>query len=137
MSTTAEQQAGNITSPATGDVTDREWMMALATSGTAAYVDMGNYPSYFDRYIDIQADGGKIYVATSSATTAINKSTTGATPTTADGATICWAIPDGQTISIRPNKARPYLHFQADTGTPTLRVRTSSNESNSRSAVGL
>lgn len=137
MSTQAEQQAAVVTSPTPGDVTDRNWIMVLATSTTAAYIDLSAYASYFDRFIAVRADGGKVYVAASPTTTAIDKTSTGTTPTTADGANKCWPVSDGETVRFQVNKANPYLHFQADASTPKLFVRPSSNEGAYAASRGL
>ncbi len=137
MSTQAERQASDVTPPTSGDITAADWILALSTSGTAAYVDFSAYDSAFDRYVDVRADGGVIYVAASKVTTAIDRTATGATILDADGVAKCWPIADGETVSMRLTKLTPYLHYQAASGTPTLRVRSSSGRSVTALSRGL
>ena len=131
MTTPAEQQAANVTPPIPGDIDAQDWILALDATTSAAYVDLSSYPLVFDRYLDVKADGAKIYVAASPVTTAIDETATGSTLTTADGASVCWPVTDGETISIRITDGTPYLHFKG-AASGTLRVRTSSTPSMAR-----
>src|SRR5687767_4250294 len=98
---------------------------AIATSTASASVDLNAYPEFYGRYVDLQADGGKIYIVfDDDSTHSINEATTGTTIATGTTEAIPWAIPDGTTISVRLEKTtHRYLHHKAASGTPTLRIR--------------
>lgn len=127
MTTEAERQAANVTPPM-ASATPAEGVTALATSTTSATFDLDSYPEFFGRYVDLKADGGKIYVVfDNDSTGSINESTTGASISAATTEATCWPITDGETLSVRLEKTtHRYLHVKAASGTPTLRIRTSS-----------
>jgi hypothetical protein len=108
--------------------TPAEGVTALSTSTASATHDLNSYPEFFGRYVDLKADGGKIYVVfDTDSTGSINEATTGATVATATTEATCWPIADGETLSVRLEKTtHRYLHVKAASGTPTLRIRTSS-----------
>lgn len=125
MSTEAERQANNVTPPQ-ASATPAVGTTAIATSTSSASIDFNSYPQFYGRWVALQADGGKIYVTfDDDSTHAINEATTGTT--LADGTTeaIPWAIPDGTTLNVRLERTtHRYLHHKAASGTPTLRIRT-------------
>lgn len=125
MSGEAERQSANV-SPPQASATPATGTTALATSTASATIDLNDYPAFFGRYVALQADGGKIYVAfDDDSTGSINETTTGATIAAGTTEAIPWAIPDGTTLNVRLERTtHRYLHTKAATGTPTLRLRT-------------
>lgn len=125
MSNEASRHAVNITPPM-ASATPAVGTTAIATSTASATVDFNSYPAFFGRYVALQADGGKIYVTfDDDATGSINESTTGTTLSGGTTEAIPWAIPDGTTLNVRLERTtHRYMHHKAATGTPTLRIRT-------------
>lgn len=125
MANEADRQAQNI-SPPMASATPAVGVTAIATSTASATVDFNDYPAFFGRYVALQADGGKIYVVfDDDATGSINEATTGSTLATGTTEAIPWPIPDGTTLNVRIERTtHRYLHIKAASGTPTLRIRT-------------
>jgi DNA-binding beta-propeller fold protein YncE len=125
MSNEADRQAQNVTPPF-ASATPAEGTTAIATSTSSASIDFNDYPAFFGRYVALQADGGKIYVTfDDDSTHSINEATTGSTLANGTTEAIPWAIPDGTTLNVRLERTtHRYLHHKAASGTPTLRIRT-------------
>lgn len=125
MANEADRQAQNV-SPPQASATPATGNTAIATSTSSATVDFNDYPQFFGRYVALQADGGKIYVTfDDDSTGSINETTTGTTLAGGTTEAIPWAIPDGTTLNVRLERTtHRYLHHKAATGTPTLRIRT-------------
>lgn len=125
MSGEAERQAQNVTPPM-ASATPATGVTALATSTASATFDLGSYPAFFGRFVALQADGGKIYVVfDDDSTGSINEATTGASIAAGTTEAIPWAIPDGATLNVRLERTtHRYMHVKAASGTPTLRMRT-------------
>jgi hypothetical protein len=118
-----EKLAAYVTPPMAGAVVG-ENITVLATSTASASTDLGptTNPGLFNRFVDVVADGGKIYVVfDNDSTHAIDETTTGTTEAT------CWPLADGvpQSFVLDPTRHR-YIHYKAASGTPTLRIRPSS-----------
>lgn len=115
--------AAHVTAPEASATVGRG-ITVIATSTASAQTDLApaTNPGLFNRYVDIVADGGKIYVSFDDDTGhALNEATTGTTEAT------CWPLADGvpQSFILDPVKHR-YLNHKAASGTPTLRIRPSS-----------
>jgi hypothetical protein len=119
----SEKLATYVTPPE-ASATVGKGITVLATSTASASTDLApaTNPGLFNRYVDVVADGGKIYVCfDEDSTHAINEATTGTTEAT------CWPLADGvpQSFVLDPTRHR-YMHYKAASGTPTLRIRPSS-----------
>lgn len=132
MSSRTEVQAATVTPPTSGTTVGLH-NTAIATETTSRTYDLSTYTNLFDKYIDLKADGGTIYVSfDNDSTGSIDqtvKGTASAATALADGTTeaVPWPIVDGETLPciLTPTKNR-YLHVKAATGTPVLRIRPSS-----------
>jgi hypothetical protein len=94
----------------------------LATSVTSTAFDLGSYPDLFGKYLDLYADGGKIWIAFSPATATISKaSTPGASIAAGTLGTTCVPIAANGVLTVRLDlSGQRWLIAQADAGTPNL-----------------
>ena len=128
--TEADRQATNPYPP-TQSATPGEGITLLTTSTTAVAHDMGAYDGMFQRYVDFSAGAQAIWIAFGAAATpVIDKSNAGAATlaggTETDNA-IKIAVGATVTFRLHPINHR-YLHVQADSATPILTIRPSSQE---------
>lgn len=131
MTTEVERQYANNIGPIASAIPGFG-TAAITTSTTAAVVDLqllpGNKYSLHNRYIELQADGGDIYIAFSSDGVPVIDETAGNT-TLATGtlATVPWKLVSNTSMRIRCEKdTYRYLHVKAASGTPKLRIRPAS-----------
>lgn len=130
MATEAERQYQNEVPPF-ASTTPGEGVTILATSTTAADLDMSAHAGFYNRLLTITAGTSAVWVSFSDdGVTAIDKSSTGGA-TIAAGTVKANAIrlAAGASIRVRldPTKHK-HIHFQADADTPTLTIRPSSQK---------
>lgn len=128
MSEEAQRQYFNPVPP-TQSTTPGIGVTWLATTTAAAKLDLNAYPSFFGKMLDLYADGGKIWYAFSSdGVTDISKAATpGATIAAGTLTTAPVPIASGAVATVRLDRiAQRWIHFQADSGTPTLIIAPSS-----------
>lgn len=131
MTTEAERQKANIIPPFASAVPGLG-VTALNATTTAAAIDLNLVPSVnaslTNRYIDLQADGGAVYVSFSSDGVPVIDETAGGTTLAAGTlATVPWLIPAGATLSVRCERlTHRFVHFKTASGTAKLRIRPSS-----------
>lgn len=102
----------------------------LAATTSAAKEDISSYGRLHGCLLELIASGDKIWITTSDdGAVAIDKSAAGAT-TFADGTAKKNGIPigDGQVLLIRLDITQKYLHWQADSTTAVLIVRSASQQ---------
>lgn len=127
--TEIERQDAHVTPPRAG-TTPGKHVTCIATSTTSATHDMQAFTELYGRFLDIKADGGKIYVAfDDDSTGSISPATPGGATGIASGTTeaVGWPIADGETLPVVLDPlVDKYMHVVAATGTPQLRIRGSS-----------
>lgn len=132
MFSQAGLQDVNVTPPTAG-TTPGLHITSLATSTVSATYDLSTFTDMFFRYLDITADGGKIYISFDNDSTGeIDQTVAGETIAAGTTEAVPWPIRDGEVRSYRlHNVTHRYLHVKADTGTPYLRICGSSQQGRS------
>lgn len=134
MAHEANRQTDNPVPPR-ASTTPGEGITLLATSTTAANFDLSAYEGFFNKELLLTAGATAIWVSFSSASTpAIDKTYTGGASVAA-GTKAENAIKIAAGASVRVHLSRSihkYIHFQADSGTPTLEIRPASQKAPKR-----
>lgn len=139
MDSPATLQSDNVTPP-TGVTTPGDGITVLTVATTADSFDLYDangvpYPGFFDRYITLTADGGKLWYSFTDATQTVNEAIT-STTTVAAGTTAvtCQVLNDGLSATVRLTEGtHRWLNVKSASGTIKLRVHGSSQRLVSRS----
>lgn len=125
-----ESQSAHLTPPTGGNYDDDDSIMSFTATTSAASIDLSAATALHRRFVDVKADGDKIYFSFTASAVTIVKTAEGTTVATADGTTVPWFLSNGEVECagvLDPLRHR-YLNVLADSTSSKLRLRTSSRK---------
>lgn len=125
-----ESQSAHLTPPTGGEFDSDDVILSFTATTSAVSIDLSTCTALHRRFVDVKADGDKIYFSFTASAVTIVKTTEGVTVSTADGTAIPWFVANGEIecVGVLDPLRHRYLNVLADSTSSKLRLRTSSRK---------
>lgn len=125
-----ESQSAHLTPPTGGLFDGDDVILSFTATTSAVSIDLSTCTALHRRFVDVKADGDKIYFSFTASAVTIVKTTEGVTAATADGTAIPWFVSNGEAecVGVLDPLRQRYLNVLADSTSSKLRLRTSSRK---------